>query len=188
MDFANACRHYLGNNGTTNYRLKLSWPHVIGAATIAVVACLVSFGLFFHWAGHWMNNIWRRVVVACFLALAVSGLHWTAAAGTWYEIRGYHDGPGQQRNTNLIIALCLVSHANLYARLGLISAVPLCLRCVLPTWFPETASTKTGERPRTTCGSRSRNFRPGWQASRESGRSDALPNNHSAVSSKSTLC
>lgn len=100
--------HYLGNNGTTNYRLKLSWAHVIGAASIAVGACIISFGLFFHWAGHWMNNIWRRIVVACFLALAVSGMHWTAAAGTWYEITGYHQGPGQARNINLIIALCLV--------------------------------------------------------------------------------
>ncbi|KAH8730220.1 hypothetical protein GQ44DRAFT_645379 [Phaeosphaeriaceae sp. PMI808] len=99
--------HYLGNNGTTNYRLQLSWPHVIGAAGIAVGACLISFGLFFHWSGHWVNFIWRRVVVACFLALAVSGMHWTAAAGTWYEIRGYHQGPGRQRNVTLIIALCL---------------------------------------------------------------------------------
>lgn len=47
------------------------------------------------------------MIVACFLALAVSGMHWTAAAGTWYEIRGYHLGPGQERNVNLIISLCL---------------------------------------------------------------------------------
>jgi NO-binding membrane sensor protein with MHYT domain len=101
--------HYLGNNGTTNYKLILSWPHVCGAACIAVGASLVSFGLFFHWSGHWVNYIWRRIVVACFLAVAVSGMHWTAAAGTWYEVRGYHTGPGQERNINLIIALCLVS-------------------------------------------------------------------------------
>lgn len=101
--------HYLGNNGTTNYHLHLNWAFVIGAALIAVGACVLSFGLFFHWSKLWMNNIWRRTLVACFLALAVSGMHWTAAAGTWYEIRGYHVGPGQQRNTNLIISLCLVS-------------------------------------------------------------------------------
>jgi NO-binding membrane sensor protein with MHYT domain len=101
--------HYLGNNGTTNYRLELSWPHVFGAAAIAVGACLISFGLFFHWSGLWMNNIWRRIFVACFLALAVSGMHWTAAAGTWYVLQGYHKGSGQERNVNLIIALCLVS-------------------------------------------------------------------------------
>ena len=66
--------HYLGNNGTTNYRLQLNWPHVFGAAGIAVGACLLSFGLFFHWSKHWMNNIWRRIMVAFFLALAVSGM------------------------------------------------------------------------------------------------------------------
>ncbi|KAJ4323956.1 hypothetical protein N0V94_001600 [Neodidymelliopsis sp. IMI 364377] len=99
--------HYLGNNGTTNYRLQLSWPHVFGAAGIAVGASLLSFGLFFHWSRLWLNNIFRRVIVACFLALAVSGMHWTGAAGTRYEVRGYHDGSGQERNINLIIALCL---------------------------------------------------------------------------------
>ncbi|KAI4906675.1 hypothetical protein J4E90_010363 [Alternaria incomplexa] len=107
--------HYLGNNGTTNYHIILSWPHVVGAASIAVGACLISFSLFFHWNKHWMNNVWRRIIVAVVLALAVCGMHWTAAAGTWYEIRGYHDGPGQERNTNLIISLCLVSHP-LYER------------------------------------------------------------------------
>lgn len=100
--------HYLGNNGTTNYRLHLSWPHVLGAASIAVGASLLSFGLFFHWSDSWLNNIFRRCFVACFLAIAVSGMHWTGAAGTWYEVRGYHEGSGQERNVTLIIALSLV--------------------------------------------------------------------------------
>ncbi|KAF1928782.1 uncharacterized protein M421DRAFT_62624 [Didymella exigua CBS 183.55] len=99
--------HYLGNNGTENYRLHLNWPHVFGAAGIAVGASLLSFGLFFHWSGSWLNNIFRRCVVACFLALAVSGMHWTGAAGTWYEVRGYHEGSRQERNITLTIALCL---------------------------------------------------------------------------------
>jgi NO-binding membrane sensor protein with MHYT domain len=100
--------HYLGNNGTTNYRLHLSWPHIFGAAGIAVGASLLSFGLFFHWSGSWLNNLFRRAVVACFLAVAVSGMHWTAAAGTWYELRGYHKSSGNKRNVTLIVALCLV--------------------------------------------------------------------------------
>jgi NO-binding membrane sensor protein with MHYT domain len=101
--------HYLGNQGTTNFRLKPSTPYIVGAASIAVGACLIAFALFFHWSGHWMNNIWRRFLVACFLAVAVSGMHWTAAAGTSYEITGYHTGSGQAGNVNLIIAVCLVS-------------------------------------------------------------------------------
>ena len=100
--------HYLGNNGTTHYRLHLSWPHIFGAAGIAVGASLLSFGLFFHWSGSWLNNLFRRAVVACFLAVAVSGMHWTAAAGTWYELRGYHKSSGNKRNVTLIVALCLV--------------------------------------------------------------------------------
>jgi len=99
--------HYLGNQGTTNYRLVPRWKFVVGAALIAVCACVVSFSLFFHWSRHWMNNIWRRFLVACALAIAVSGMHWTGAAGTSYELRGYHTGPGKARNINLIIAICL---------------------------------------------------------------------------------
>ena len=106
--------HYLGNQGTTNYRLIPSWKYIVGAASIAVGACVVSFSLFFHWSRHWMNNIWRRCTVACVLAVAVSGMHWTGAAGTSYELRGYHTGTGQGRNINLIIAVCLVSELLLY--------------------------------------------------------------------------
>lgn len=101
--------HYLGNQGTTDYRIDNSWPFIIGAASIAVGACCLSFGLFFHWSQHWINNIWRRFIVACVLAIAVCGMHWTASVGTTYEVRGYHVGRGQERNTNLIIAVCLVS-------------------------------------------------------------------------------
>ncbi|CAI6338225.1 unnamed protein product [Periconia digitata] len=99
--------HYLGNKGTTDYRLIPQLKFVIGATLIAVGACLIAFSLFFHWSVHWMNNIWRRFLVAAFLAMAVSGMHWTAAAGTTYEVRGYHSGGGQARNVNLIIAVCL---------------------------------------------------------------------------------
>ncbi|KAL5396242.1 hypothetical protein PMIN02_003393 [Paraphaeosphaeria minitans] len=99
--------HYLGNQGTTNYRLKRLLEYIVGAAAIAIGACMMAFGLFFHWSGHWMNNIWRRIIVAGFLAVTVCGMHWTAAAGTHYEIRGYHQGSGSARNTNIIIAVCL---------------------------------------------------------------------------------
>ncbi|KAF2117752.1 hypothetical protein BDV96DRAFT_644093 [Lophiotrema nucula] len=99
--------HYLGNNGTTDYHLKPSWGYVIGAAAIAIGAATISYTLFFHWSKHWINKWWRRLIVACVLATAVSGMHWTAAAGTVYELQGYHNGPSGGRNTNLIIAVCL---------------------------------------------------------------------------------
>ncbi|KAF2707040.1 hypothetical protein K504DRAFT_470294 [Pleomassaria siparia CBS 279.74] len=99
--------HYLGNQGTTNYRLIPIWQYIVGASSIAISACLVSFGLFFYWRGHWINNIWRRFGIACVLAVAVSGMHWTAAAGTSYQLRGYHYGSSQARNVNLIIAVCM---------------------------------------------------------------------------------
>ena len=125
--------HYLGNKGTTNYHLEFSLPHVFGAAGIAVGASLLSFGLFFHWSGSWLNNIFRRVIVACFLALAVSGMHWTGAAGTRYEVRGYHDRSGQERNVTLIIALCLVRNHTRPSRLSLIpqQSMSACAVCFL---------------------------------------------------------
>jgi NO-binding membrane sensor protein with MHYT domain len=118
--------HYLGNQGTSNYRLIPVLPYIIGAAIIAVVACCVAFTLFFHWSKHWINNLRRRIVVSCVLAIAVAGMHWTAAAGTSYELQGYHVGPGQARNTNLIIAVCLVSrHHHTYPRTSLIDSSAL---------------------------------------------------------------
>jgi NO-binding membrane sensor protein with MHYT domain len=123
--------HYLGNNGTTNYHLKLNLRYVVGAACIAVGASVLSFGLFFHWSSVWMNNLLRRMVVACVLALAVSGMHWTAASGTQYEVKGYHEGSSNQRNITLIIAICLVSCQYSFSGSLLTCSSPLALaRCV----------------------------------------------------------
>lgn len=140
--------HYLGNNGTTNYRLQFSWPHVFGAAGIAVGASLLSFGLFFHWSGLWLNNIFRRTVVACFLASAVSGMHWTGAAGTQYEVQGYHDGSGQERNVTLIIALCLVRSLHLFHdHFANMEPVPERMRRLFLSRLSKTTSSSTAERP-----------------------------------------
>lgn len=174
--------HYLGNNGTTNYRLQLSGPHVFGAALIAVGACLISFGLFFHWSNHWMNNWWRRLVVAIFLAIAVSGMHWTAAAGTWYEITGYHHGPGQARNVNLIISLCLVSLKSRIIVILLIAAVHERLRCLFSTRVFKTTSTTDDEGSCPASCTCDRDLRCGRQTSCKPERPDAMPNDNPAVS------
>ncbi|OCL09308.1 hypothetical protein AOQ84DRAFT_24323 [Glonium stellatum] len=109
--------HYIGNFGTTNYYLYNNKSHIVGAAAIAVVACWFSFTLFFHQKEHWINTGWRRVLIACLLAGAVSGMHWTATVGTKYELRGYHRGSGADRNNNLIVAtaMCLLACAVCFA-------------------------------------------------------------------------
>ena len=100
--------HYIGNFGTTNYYLSNNKSYIVAAAAIAVVACWFSFTLFFHQKEHWINTWWRRVLIACLLAGAVSGMHWTATVGTKYELRGYHTGSGADRNNNLIVAVTMV--------------------------------------------------------------------------------
>lgn len=177
--------HYLGNNGTTNYRLQLSWPHVFGAAGIAVGASLLSFGLFFHWSGLWLNNIFRRAVVACFLALAVSGMHWTGAAGTWYEVRGYHDGSGQGRNITLIIALCLVgrSHSAFKSSTNT-SSVFECLRGLFLSWLSKATPPPTTQRSSPASRPCMCYIRRGWQTTSQPRWSPALSDNHPTIPSK----
>lgn len=100
--------HYIGNFGTNNYDLQNSSKHILGAASIAVVACWVSFTIFFHQREHWINYWWRRALCACLLAGTVSGMHWTASIGTSYKLRSYHSGSEFERNRNLIVAIVLV--------------------------------------------------------------------------------
>ncbi|KAJ9642540.1 hypothetical protein H2199_004921 [Coniosporium tulheliwenetii] len=99
--------HYVGNFGTRNYSLDNNTGYIVGAAAIAVVACWVALTVFFHWKEHWINSWWRRALCACVLAGAVSGMHWTATVGSTYTLESYHTGNGQDRNTNLIIAISM---------------------------------------------------------------------------------
>ncbi|KAF2142429.1 uncharacterized protein K452DRAFT_226953 [Aplosporella prunicola CBS 121167] len=99
--------HYIGNLGTTNYRLNNKPKNICGASLIAVFACWLSFTLFFHQREHWINSFPRRFLCACLLAVAVCGMHWTAAQGTKYELREYYHGDPAHRNNNLIVAVVL---------------------------------------------------------------------------------
>lgn len=101
--------HYIGNLGTSNYRLINEVDFIIGAAAIAVGACWISLTLFFHFKQHWINSLWRRMMCSTLLAGAVSGMHWVASIGTKYQLVGYHQGSGGSRNTNLIVAVVMVS-------------------------------------------------------------------------------
>ncbi|KAK7532391.1 uncharacterized protein J3D65DRAFT_104127 [Phyllosticta citribraziliensis] len=99
--------HYIGNFGTTTYKLYNDPRHIIGAALIATFACYVAITLFFHQKEHWINSLPRRLPVAAILAVAVTGMHWTAAAGTRYTLKQYYTGAESGRNNNTIVAIAL---------------------------------------------------------------------------------
>lgn len=103
--------HYVGNFGINNYNLENPPQFVVGAGLIAVSACCVALALFFYFKGRWINSFPRRMACACLLAGAVSGMHWTASVGTKYKLGKIHnDLSGMSRDTNLIVAIVLVSN------------------------------------------------------------------------------
>lgn len=76
--------HYIGQLGISNYRCSYRIANIIGATIIAVFASTVALTVFFRWRATWTDSWWRRGICGCVLALAVSGMHWTAAVGTYY--------------------------------------------------------------------------------------------------------
>lgn len=103
--------HYLGQLGISNYHCSYGPAYVVGAALIACVSASVALSIFFRWKAAWTNSWWRRLVCAALLAGAVSGMHWTAAVGTYYHrIPGFL-GVGQlSRSQTVIICAALVGY------------------------------------------------------------------------------
>ena len=79
--------HYVGEVGITNYEYSYAPFNIIGAAMIAVSASIIALGAFFRFQESWSSSWWKRCLSAALLAVAVSGMHWTAAAGTYYHRR-----------------------------------------------------------------------------------------------------
>ncbi|KAL1957888.1 hypothetical protein VTO42DRAFT_5453 [Malbranchea cinnamomea] len=77
--------HYVGQQGISNYRCTYSPGHVVGAAAIAVAASITALGVFFRLRATWSNNWWKRGLTALILAVAATGMHYTASAGTTYH-------------------------------------------------------------------------------------------------------
>lgn len=109
--------HYIGNFGTTTYRMDNEPTYIIGAVLIATLSCYVAITLFFHQREQWINTWVRRCLVAAILSTAVCGMHWTAAAGTRYRLKELYRGKEQARNKILIVAIFLVG---LSAKLAMI--------------------------------------------------------------------
>ncbi|KAL4904950.1 hypothetical protein BDW74DRAFT_24108 [Aspergillus multicolor] len=100
--------HYVGQLGITNYKCKYAAGNVAGSAIIAVFASVAALGIFFRWRASWTNRWWRRMVCGCLLALAVSGMHWTAAVGTTYKEHDPSAGRGGQLSRTQTVIICSV--------------------------------------------------------------------------------
>ncbi|KAL4887590.1 hypothetical protein BJY04DRAFT_4725 [Aspergillus karnatakaensis] len=100
--------HYVGQLGISNYSCHYQAANVVGAAVIAVVASTAALSIFFRWRASWTNRWWRRGVCGCLLALAVSGMHWTAAVGTTYRNHDPSANRGGQLSRTQTVIICSV--------------------------------------------------------------------------------
>jgi NO-binding membrane sensor protein with MHYT domain len=101
--------HYLGQMGIENYHCVYRLANVVGAVIIAVLASYISLTVFFILRDGWTDSWWKRGLCAVILALAVSGMHWTAASGTQYQWKRNLAIHGNSRSQTAIIASSLVS-------------------------------------------------------------------------------
>lgn len=100
--------HYLGQLGVDNYSCSYRVQNVVGAAIIAVVASFTALSVFFRLRDSWTDSWWKRALCGGILAIAVSGMHWTAAAGTIYHWKGDLSSHGDSIGQTAIIAAALV--------------------------------------------------------------------------------
>lgn len=108
--FAICGMHYLGQGGIANYQALYDWRFVFGSAIIAVVAATLALGVFFYFKAVWTNAWWKRMLSGCLLAVAVSGMHWVATAGTSYQAKRKDEVVmgGLDRGSTVVVVLCLV--------------------------------------------------------------------------------
>lgn len=100
--------HYVGQLGIANYSCSYKDANLAGSAIIAVVASTTALGVFFRWRATWTDSWWRRGLCGCFLAAAVSGMHWTAAVGTIYKEHNEEIRRGGQLSRSQTVIICSV--------------------------------------------------------------------------------
>ena len=100
--------HYLGQGGIANYTPVYERRFIVAAGIIAVAASSAALGYFFHFTSLWRNAWYRRLGCAIGLATAVSGMHWTATAGTAYRFSRLNGESKKSRLSIVIVVLCLV--------------------------------------------------------------------------------
>ncbi|KAJ5690356.1 hypothetical protein N7462_004748 [Penicillium macrosclerotiorum] len=100
--------HYVGQLGIANYKCSYQVANVVGSAIIAIFSSTAALTIFFRWRATWTDSWWRRVICACFLSAAVSGMHWTAAVGTSYRERDKSITHGTQLSRSQVVIICAV--------------------------------------------------------------------------------
>ncbi|OGE58221.1 hypothetical protein PENARI_c001G07244 [Penicillium arizonense] len=100
--------HYVGQLGISNYHCSYRPANVVGSAIIAIFSSTTALGIFFRWRASWTDSWWRRGLCACLLAGAVSGMHWTATAGTIYRDYDQNISTGTQLSRSQVVIICAV--------------------------------------------------------------------------------
>jgi hypothetical protein len=95
--------HYIGNLGTSNYKLQYNPKFLAAAFIIAEGDCLLVLVLFYTWREAWINSWWKRLFCASFLAAGVSAMHFTASVGCRYVFQHYATA-GRQRDVQVLVA------------------------------------------------------------------------------------
>ncbi|KAL9623126.1 MAG: hypothetical protein Q9160_002640 [Pyrenula sp. 1 TL-2023] len=100
--------HYVGQLGISNYLCSYQVAFVAGAAVIAVFASIVALSVFFRLRETWTNSWWKRGMCGSVLGCAVSGMHWTATAGTSYKFKGRANAAAGQLSRTQTVIVCTV--------------------------------------------------------------------------------
>lgn len=116
--------HYMGQGGIANYKLIYHPAYIVGSAIVSISATTVALGLFFYLNSIWTNSWWKRVACACWLAAAISGMHWVATKGTSYRIipNEIDMASGLSREATVVVVICLVRLALNFGLLTLLTA------------------------------------------------------------------
>lgn len=104
--------HYVGQLGITNYSCTYKVANVVGAAIIAITASLIALSIFFRLRKTWTDSWWKRSLCAALLASAVSGMHWTATAGTIYRLKDTERVRGQGSRVQTVIVCAVLVCVN----------------------------------------------------------------------------
>ncbi|CDH60408.1 mhyt domain signaling [Lichtheimia corymbifera JMRC:FSU:9682] len=79
------CMHYLGQFAIRYFILEYDPAYVVGAILIACAAVTIALSIFFKLREKWANQWYKRLGCAMLMAVAVTGMHYTAMAGTQYR-------------------------------------------------------------------------------------------------------